>query len=246
MTAAERAHRDGKDLILIMDHPGLPEKIKRDALREELDHTLQAQLNGSPSTHLTNYGDFIITDLLGLKAMQYLQNEHGYAGVPESTMAAEVGVRLMRPGGYVELGLNVREAGILAHRYVQLLREEHGDANISEIVEWIDDAQRRNRGEESHVVSPPATRAAVPEELRLGVQSAGESGNLFSAQAERQSRLDDQRAKDKLLGDQLTAQVKSGGAVKPPKLKPARSRPLFDEPEAEQRSLFDAYKLKGP
>jgi hypothetical protein len=54
--------------------------------------------------------------------------------------------------------------------------------------------------------------------------------------------MSDQSHKDKLLGDQLTAQIKSGMAARPSKLKKpkAETRSLFeqDEDEPEQTSLF--------
>ena len=42
-----------------------------------------------------------------------------------------------------------------------------------------------------------------------------------------------------LLHDRLTAQMKSGGAVKAAKLKPAKTGSLFDEPEPESGNLFE-------
>ncbi len=59
------------------------------------------------------------------------------------------------------------------------------------------------------------------------------------------SRADAKQSADKLLGDQLSAQIASGGPVKPSNLKPAENRGLFDEPEPETGGLFDEADSKA-
>jgi hypothetical protein len=69
---------------------------------------------------------------------------------------------------------------------------------------------------------------------------------MFSAEENRVSAEERQRGEEKLLGDQLTAQLKSGGAAKPAKLKPAKNRGLFDEPGPEQEGLFGSERGSLP
>lgn len=66
----------------------------------------------------------------------------------------------------------------------------------------------------------------------------GAEPSLFDTAEEAQAKLDAQKHEDKLLGDQLTAQLKSGMAAKPSKLKPIKQRGLFEEEGPEQEGLF--------
>jgi hypothetical protein len=61
---------------------------------------------------------------------------------------------------------------------------------------------------------------------------------LFDSASEQQSQIEAQRSANQLTHDQLTAQIKSGLAAKPTKLKPAENRGLFDEETPESGSLF--------
>jgi hypothetical protein len=77
--------------------------------------------------------------------------------------------------------------------------------------------------------SQPGEREVVP---------ADDEPGLFDSRTEQQSQVDAQRGADQLTHDRLTAQLKSGGAVKPSNLKPAENRGLFDEEKPESGSLF--------
>lgn len=68
---------------------------------------------------------------------------------------------------------------------------------------------------------------------------------LFSDAEEKQSRDATASGEARLLGDRLTAQIKSGLAAKPSKLKPAENRGLFDESKPETGSLFDFGSERG-
>ena len=61
---------------------------------------------------------------------------------------------------------------------------------------------------------------------------------LFDTAAERQAREDAQSHEDKLLGDQLTAQFKSGLPMRPAKIKPKKAGNLFEDQGPEQGGLF--------
>lgn len=62
--------------------------------------------------------------------------------------------------------------------------------------------------------------------------------SLFTPEEEAASKIAAKSAGDKLLGDQLTAQIKSGMAARPAKLKPAKNRSLFEDEGPEQGGLF--------
>jgi len=68
--------------------------------------------------------------------------------------------------------------------------------------------------------------------------------SLFSDEEHELSHAETHSHDDKLLGEQLTAQMKSGGAFKESKLKPAETRSLFDD-GPEQDSLFSK-RIGGP
>jgi hypothetical protein len=62
--------------------------------------------------------------------------------------------------------------------------------------------------------------------------------DLFSPAEREQIEREARGLADKLLHDQLTAQLKSGGQVKPSNLKPAENRGLFEEHQPESGNLF--------
>ena len=66
--------------------------------------------------------------------------------------------------------------------------------------------------------------------------------SLVTPEVEKESRTADQSGKDKLLHDQLTAQLASGGPVKPPDLKPAENLGLFGDNGPEPGNLFGGEK----
>ncbi len=68
------------------------------------------------------------------------------------------------------------------------------------------------------------------------------SPGLFGDDAERTAREDAERDRAQLLHDQLTAQIASGGAARPAKLKPAENRGLFEEAQPESGNLFGGEK----
>ena len=88
-------------------------------------------------------------------------------------------------------------------------------------------------------VQPPVagTHGSAGEAKGSG---SGQPG-LFDSAAERQSQVDAQRDSDKLLGERLTAQFKSGLAAKPSKLKPVENRGLFEEARPETGNLFSNF-----
>ena len=63
-------------------------------------------------------------------------------GLDELRRAAEVGIRLMQPEGYRELGLSCDQARTLASEYMQRLDKEYGHAAVAEIASRIFEASR--------------------------------------------------------------------------------------------------------
>ncbi len=74
--------------------------------------------------------------------LQNLQQKFKYSPRNDGVAAAEIGVRLMRPGRYQELGLTLDQARALGREYVQALKEAHGDAAAREIGKRISEALR--------------------------------------------------------------------------------------------------------
>jgi hypothetical protein len=77
-----------------------------------------------------------------------------------------------------------------------------------------------------------------PEVSRRVKRNEEDQAGLFDSDSERKSQLDAEHNDAQLLHDRLTAQLRSGGAVKPSRLKPATNRGLFEEEQPEQDGLF--------
>jgi len=264
---ARAAARAGKSLIVVVDHEGLPDDIKATGLNEELDHRLQSVLAGGKAAkfHLSEAASQRFTQ--GTPQGRTAAGALGHYGFStQGEAASEIGVRLMRPGRYRELNLTFPQARSVGADYVRTLRKEYGSVPPREIARRVFDALRHpdTRGGGESDALPGSIRSAgepgprggiepdssirrqppekdshgrsLPRELLPGAD-AGEPG-LFDSSAERQSQVDAQRGADKLTHDRLTAQLKSGGQVKPSNLKPAENRGLFDEEKPESGDLF--------
>ena len=112
-----------------------------------------------------------VKNLDDLVAQQGLFGEgHEYgADADERAVAAEVGVRLMRPDGYKELHLTPTEARSLAAHYVRTLRREYGSAKPAEIAREVFESFNR-RSQPSRTESQAVANRA-PER-----QGAGATG----------------------------------------------------------------------
>ena len=208
---AARAAAENKSLILVADHETFPDWHKAIAMREELDHALQS---GSTQT-LTRYhlGDSATWLTQGSEpgrvAAATITKRYGY--LPQGMLAAEVGVRLMRPEGYRELGINSTEARFLAAQYVRALRREYGTEQPRAIAERVF-AAAEPRG------TPGSNR---PQSLRVG------PGQAVSAERSRTNEPVGQR--DRNAGDQGEA-----AAFRPSRVagaQAARLQELFKTPE---------------
>ena len=98
---------EGKSVVVLRDTPEVSEESLRRGANEEYDHVLQAALNGGVSTagHV-DARDFMMHPLARKAARGLLRAK--YPSDPE-TLAAGIGVRLMRPGlAETDLGLHDR------------------------------------------------------------------------------------------------------------------------------------------
>jgi len=270
--AAREAAKAGKSLVIVVDHASIPEELRTTALNEELDHRIQSELRGGAARqHLSEQASKRLTEST-TRGQQATTSLGHYGFTTHGEAASEIGVRLMRPGRYRELNLTLPEARSLGADYVRTLRKEYGSVPPREIARRVFDALRspdRRGGRQSDAlpgsvrpeggrgpaggIKPDSSIARRPTEKgavhkrpvrgELLPETSAQEPGLFDADTERQSQVDTKRGEDKLLGDQLTAQIKSGLAAKPTKLKPAENRGLFEEERPEQGGLFDSFRL---
>lgn len=157
--ALESANELGNSAIFISDHPQW-EKYHNTALAEELHHAVQAQVSGRTRTHFGKSLGKFTSNPLYEKAASTLSERYTGEQRGGPIEAIEVGVRLMRPNGYKELGLTAEEARSLAANYVRTLRNEYGKQRPAEVAAHVFDALRRTEqvGEEHGTRAPSAGR----------------------------------------------------------------------------------------
>lgn len=136
LDAFKRAAKEDKSIVFISDHPEW-EQYHDSALTEELDHALQATMSAKTIQHFGQSIEQFVDNPTYKKAAEALTSR--YPGmVPDSPQGAlEVGVRLMRPDGYGELGLTQAEARALAAHYIRTLRKEYGSQSPRQIAQRI-------------------------------------------------------------------------------------------------------------
>ncbi len=143
MQAAQEAKASGKSLVFVKDHQAIPDARRATALTEEVNHAAQYAGTGDLRTHLRgSAAAFTRQGSLGSAAQQALENNNGYQFNSPHEAAVEIGVRLMEPGRYQELGLSKAQAHALAFEYMQRLEKEYGRAAVSRITSRIKDAFR--------------------------------------------------------------------------------------------------------
>ncbi len=83
----------------------MPDELKETLLDQELNHVRQGLL-GPTASHLRASAQPFVDSPLGTKAKAALEETLKYSLSKNANLAAlEIGERLMRPGGYRELGL---------------------------------------------------------------------------------------------------------------------------------------------
>jgi hypothetical protein len=142
MQSAQEARASGKSLVLVKDHASLPDEQRATVLNEELNHAMQRAATGPLDKHLGASAKGFIEGPLGSRAVQALEQNLEYHFRSPGEAATEVGVRLMQPNQYQELGLSRAEARALASEYMQRLDKEYGHAAVSKIASRIIDAFR--------------------------------------------------------------------------------------------------------
>jgi hypothetical protein len=144
--AADDADKTGRSLIIVKDHELIPPEERASVLHEELDHAWQrAETGESLTEHLRASAKPLIQSRLGKQAMSALETDQEYKFRSNGEAAAEIGVRLMRPGRYTELGLSHDQAGVLGQQYVQAWSKEYGIASANRISQRIFEALKSSR-----------------------------------------------------------------------------------------------------
>ena len=138
-----------KPLVVVQTGESIPDRNVAINTWEEIDHTKQIALpNG-----LADLPVDAVESPLGARATDALVTRMGYVRPNEQSqyyeqhrqvMAAEIGVRLMRPGRYTELNLTAEEAATLGQQFIDHLEEVPGPM-AGAIVEQTRDTIRQNQ-----------------------------------------------------------------------------------------------------
>ena len=121
--------------------------------------------------------------------------------------------------------------------------EYFADRDFTEHVGGRLEAKRPDSRTTVHSIDVTAAmRKSVLEEGQPLFYTPPKTGSLFGEQAGAEAKAA-QSYKDRLLGERLTAQIKSGLPARPSNLKPAETRGLFDGPESEQGNLFQPSRV---
>lgn len=196
--ALQQAADAGKSLVLAVDTPYRTMSDRAQALREELDHALQAKVShgGSAQTMIRPQADFFRHPLARIADQALMQRGYQFRTSGES--ACEIGVRLMASDRFRELGLNPAQARDLAAHYVRTLRGEYGREKPREIAKRVFAAFRGlGSPTEPGAVSPGAGPAR-------GSGPSGGTGPNLSRYAE---RLGDESERDQLSREQVSREL---------------------------------------
>lgn len=229
-----RTATQGRPMVLI-DTSGrrTPEELQVTAA-EEVSHAAQIEATGARFDKHVGYA-FYDHPYAMLAATRL--REAGYSKVDDATLSMEIGVRLMRPGRYRELGLTAEQAVELAGFYWDTLEARHGPGKVAKITadiyntfgEAIYDARqaahggRRSAGEGRLAPVPTAEAAAgtrggtaVLAQVKRGAGGEGGGGeaetstpSLFGEATEQRVAAENAAYQGRLEGDRLTAQFRA-------------------------------------
>ena len=271
--AAKGAAEGSRGLVVISDYERKSAAARQRALDEEIGHAMQSRLNygsnlgahgvGAGSGFLPGRRDaFLAEPLTGAAVRALSARSQMYAQASPGVKMAEVGVRLMNPGQYQELGLDLSRARSLAARYIQALRRAYGHEAPRAVARRIYRAfgsGAAGGGTEHRALSPgsgPAGRggpaggvgpdlSVVGPEIAHSAHDAGsDAPSLFGDDELRRVSREAAEDRDKLTGERLTAQFDSPISREEQlrKLKPGEKTPqtsFFEEtPAKPQFSLF--------
>lgn len=198
-----RGRNPGRPLVVVQAGPEMWPKDIQEALQEELDHAVQLETTGELyANHVGPDGERRILDRpAGVKATASLR-AGGYANAPDPVMVLEIGVRLMRPGRFAEMGLTAQEAEDLGVEYQKALENRHGPDKVAPVVDRVYSAfggQLRGRNKRGEAAVEFGRRggkgnAARPERnlpdtgrgglSRRLAKGAGDQGSLFNTRRE--------------------------------------------------------------
>ncbi|HEX5431703.1 MAG TPA: tyrosine-type recombinase/integrase [Bryobacteraceae bacterium] len=170
-----KAAGKGKSLIFVSDAARWNAGTRETALQEELGHSLQASFTGNSAGHLGNPADQFLTHPAVVPAARALASRYGETPDPE-----EIGVRLMRPGGFKEMGIAPAEARSLGAAYVRALRKEHGSVKPRDLAKQVFDALRNDKTTDRRSATEPGAEPSGPRSAG-GSRPPGGTGPDLSA-----------------------------------------------------------------
>jgi len=232
--------------------------------REELTHGRQAETAADPEKAAAVRSATMAHPAFD-KARAALQKKALYSRMSDETAVREVTAKIAA-GLRGQVNLSVGEAADVLRTYYEAVANHFDAETADRVLEYadkegrqaVDGARRRIQAEllrrRPGDGAPSEGISRIQEGRRGGTEeipggtggggqtefSTGQRG-LFDAGAERQSQVDSERDADKLLGERLTAQFKSGLAARPTNLKPAENRGLFEEQRPESGNLFSHF-----
>ena len=134
--AAYKASLEGKMLVLVNEgneFDKLSPAQMDQTLRHELDHALQNSIEPHEAIWTQRYSPLFIRAANALRKFAPLD----YGKMSDPALRDEIGVRLMQPGHYQDMGLSIAEARALAAEYIRGLRRQYGNLPPKEIAERI-------------------------------------------------------------------------------------------------------------
>jgi len=257
-----------RHIVLAQAGPEVTDETIDKIIEEELDHIVQMEATGDLySNHVGREGEYkVLSSPAGKQAVAALHAQ-GYKGATGSELVLEIGVRLMRPGRYKELGLTAQQAEDLAIDYLKALKAKHGDEAVAPIKERVYNAfggQLRGRDKQGNSAlrfgQPAPDRGTSAKDARRGgrggsskgvAKDAGNQGTLFAKRVagppnqdlfpeydSDEQRAAEETAQQKLGADRLTAEFNSPTRGKIKPKKTSATPSLFGEDEPEQEALF--------
>jgi hypothetical protein len=136
----QNAQQNDQSLVFSKDHASLPPELRPAVFDQELNHVRQ-RLLGPTAEHLGDSAASFVSSPIGMKAKATLEKTLEYSFKNDHLAALEIGERLMRPGGYEELGISGAERDALAEQYMRSLKKEYGD-KAQNVIDRIRKASR--------------------------------------------------------------------------------------------------------
>jgi len=154
-----RVATEGRPMVLIDTSGKSPAADLKITAAEEVAHAAQIEATGARFDKHVGYAFY---DHPHAQVAARTLREAGYRTKDDAALSLEIGVRLMDPGRYQELGLRWEEAKELAMFYCQTLEDRHGPQAVARVTNQVYNAFKE---------APPYD---AREATREGRHSAGE------------------------------------------------------------------------